>query len=165
VTHRPALRRWLRLGLMLALRYTPLPWPVKHRAIRRAMPKAILVSVAVIPDQTGRVLALRARYSGHWLLPGGALEHGEDPLSALRRECHEELGAAVAVDRLTGIYTLASVREMYFVFRCAPLAGPPSLSEEHDRWRYVFPDEIRSPIGVTVRDALARLPDLQIRRL
>jgi 8-oxo-dGTP pyrophosphatase MutT (NUDIX family) len=61
------------MALMLALRYTPLPWGLKHRAIWLALPKAVLVSVGVIPDDAGRVLMLRARYSGGWLLPGGAL--------------------------------------------------------------------------------------------
>lgn len=156
------LKRWARLAMMLALRHTPLPWAVKHRVIRQVMAKALLVSVAVIPDREGRVLVLRARYSGHWLLPGGALEAGEDPLHGLLRECREELHAAVTVERLTGIYALAPVREMYFAFRCAPLDRPPSLSEEHDTWRYVRPEAIWSPVRAAVLDALAGLPDVQI---
>jgi 8-oxo-dGTP diphosphatase len=165
VTRAKGLKRRLRLGLMLALRYAPAPWPVKRRAIRQVMPKAVLVSIAVIPDEAGRVLVLRARYSGHWLLPGGAIESGEDPLHGLIRECREELGAAVTVERLTGIYALSPMGEMYFAFRCAPLTAPPSLSEEHEDWRYVHPDQIRSPVRAAVRDALADLPEVQIGSL
>jgi 8-oxo-dGTP diphosphatase len=165
VTRASGLHRRLRLGLMLALRYTPLPWPVKRRAIRQMLPKALLVSVAVIPDGAGRVLMLRARYSGHWLLPGGAIEAGEDPLHGLIRECREELGTRVAAERLTGIYALPSSREMYFAFRCAPLAGPPGLSEEHESWRYVRPDDIVTPVRRAVHDALADLPQICIGRL
>lgn len=150
---------------MLALRYTPLPWPVKHRAIRQMLPKALLVSVAVIPDDAGRVLMLRARYSGHWLLPGGAIEAGEDPLHGLTRECREELSVSVTVERLTGIYALPSQREMYFAFRCSPLIDPPFLSEEHESWRYVRPDDITTPVHRAVRDALAGLPEVCIGRL
>lgn len=150
---------------MLALRHAPAPWPVKHWAIRRAMPKVIAVSVAVIPDQQGRVLLLRARYSGHWLLPGGAVEAGEDPLHALLRECREELRATVTVERLTGIYAHAAVREMYFAFRCSPLTDAPALSEEHEDWRYVYPQRITSPVRLAVRDALADMPSVQIGRL
>jgi 8-oxo-dGTP diphosphatase len=165
VTPTKGLQRRLRLGLMLALRYTPLPWPVKHRAIRQMLPKALLVSVAVIPDDAGRVLMLRARYSGHWLLPGGAIEAGEDPLHGLQRECREELGVGVTVERLTGIYALPSQREMYFAFRCSPLAGPPALSEEHETWRYVRSDEIVTPVRRAVHDALAGFPEICIGRM
>lgn len=165
MTRAGGLRRRLRLAQMLALRYTPLPWSVKHRAIRWMLPKALLVSVAVIPDAAGRVLMLRARYSGHWLLPGGAIEAGEDPLHGVIRECHEELGVRVNVVRLTGIYTLPSQRETYFTFRCSPLTGPPTLSEEHEAWRYVRPDEITSPVRRAVHDALADLPQVCIGRL
>ncbi len=31
-----------------------------------------------------------------WCTPGGGMRPGEDPLAALRRECHEELGFAPA---------------------------------------------------------------------
>jgi 8-oxo-dGTP pyrophosphatase MutT (NUDIX family) len=165
VTRASGLQRRLRLVLMLALRYTPLPWPVKHRAIRQMMPKALLVSIAIIPDDAGRVLMLRARYSGHWLLPGGTLEAGEDPLHGLNRECREELGGSVTVERLTGIYAFPAQREMFFAFRCAPLAAPPSLSEEHESWRYARPEEITSPVRRAVHDALADFPQICIGRL
>lgn len=165
MTRTNGLQRRLRLALMLALRHTPVPWPVKHRAIRQVLPKALLVSIAVIPDDAGRVLMLRARYSGHWLLPGGAIEAGEDPLHGLNRECREELGMRVTVERITGIYAFPAQREMYFAFQCAPLAGPPSLSEEHESWRYVRPEEIASPVRRAVDDALAGYPQVCIGRL
>ncbi len=165
MTRTNGLQRRLRLALMLALRHTPVPWPVKHRAIRQVLPKALLVSIGVIPDAAGRILMLRARYSGHWLLPGGAIEAGEDPLHGLNRECREELGVRVTVERLTGIYAFPTQREMYFAFRCLPLDGPPALSEEHETWRYVRPDEITSPVRRAVHDALANLPQVYIGRL
>jgi 8-oxo-dGTP diphosphatase len=47
---------------------------------------------------------LLARFVGHggheWTLPGGGLEHGEDPRAAVVREVAEETGYAVAIDRL-----------------------------------------------------------------
>jgi 8-oxo-dGTP pyrophosphatase MutT (NUDIX family) len=166
VTRAVRARRWARLALMLALRYTPLPWGLKHRAIWLALPKSILVSVGVIPDSEGHVLMLRARYSGGWLLPGGALEAHEDPLSGLLRECREELGAAdVTVEQLTGIYTSRDSRETYFAFRCAPLTAPPVLSEEHEAWTYVPRDEIRPSLGIIVRDALSEDGGPTIARL
>jgi 8-oxo-dGTP diphosphatase len=38
-----------------------------------------------------------------WILPGGGLDHGEDPYDAVVREVFEETGYRAEVDRLLGI--------------------------------------------------------------
>ncbi|GAA1401446.1 NUDIX domain-containing protein [Catellatospora coxensis] len=39
----------------------------------------------------------------HWTLPGGKVEHAEDPYDAVVREVAEETGYRVAVERLLGV--------------------------------------------------------------
>jgi ADP-ribose pyrophosphatase YjhB (NUDIX family) len=39
----------------------------------------------------------------HWTLPGGEIEHGEDPYDAVVREVAEETGYQVQVDELLGL--------------------------------------------------------------
>ena len=56
--------------------------------------------------QDGRVLL--ARYAppvgeSTWTLPGGRVEHGEDPFDAVIRELAEETGCAAVVERLLGV--------------------------------------------------------------
>jgi len=49
-------------------------------------------AAALIRDEQGRVLLVRPTYKEGWLLPGGALEPDESPLTACRRELSEEIG-------------------------------------------------------------------------
>jgi 8-oxo-dGTP diphosphatase len=54
----------------------------------------------------GRVLLARfvsAEGETNWTLPGGRVEHGEDPLDAVIREFAEETGCDVVVERLLGV--------------------------------------------------------------
>ena len=41
-------------------------------------------------------MSARTRIEGRWTLPGGGIDHGEDPREALVREVHEETGLYVA---------------------------------------------------------------------
>lgn len=56
----------------------------------------ILIVVAAVVIRDGRLLLTRrgegSHLAGFWELPGGKVEPGEDPVSALRRELKEELG-------------------------------------------------------------------------
>ena len=49
-----------------------------------------------------RVLLVRHR-SNNWTLPGGKVEHAEDPLDAVVREVAEETGCEALVERLLGV--------------------------------------------------------------
>ncbi|MGW7080065.1 NUDIX hydrolase [Streptomyces sp. NPDC054866] len=54
----------------------------------------------------GRVLLARhvsARGESNWTLPGGRVEHGEDPFEAVKREVAEETGCDAVVERLLGV--------------------------------------------------------------
>lgn len=129
--------RLARLALMYCIRYVPVPWRFKEWCITRATPATVVIGTAIIPDARGAVLLLRARYSGRWILPGGAVHPGEDPRTGAERECWEELGQHLTLSGPTGLYALPRTRLLFVVYRGPALRRPSRLSVEHDRWRYV----------------------------
>ncbi len=68
-----------------------------------------LTAKAIIYDTTGKVLLLREA-GGEWGLPGGGVEHGQDIVTELGRELHEELGITkVTSTKLMGARPFFSV--------------------------------------------------------
>lgn len=66
-----------------------------------------IVVAAAIVFRDGKVLLTRrpagTHLAGHWELPGGKLEEGEDPVDCVRRECLEECGIDVCVGEIADV--------------------------------------------------------------
>jgi 8-oxo-dGTP diphosphatase len=73
-----------------------------------------IAAYGVVRDDRGRLLLARAAPSltlkGRWFLPGGGVQHGEDPVDSLRREIEEESGLTVTVGPLLDV--LSDVRTL-----------------------------------------------------
>lgn len=54
---------------------------------------------------------VRAGSTAYWTLPGGGVEHGEDPFDGVVREFREETGYDVAVEGLLGVDTRLRLTE------------------------------------------------------
>lgn len=123
------------------------------------MPKfstPLLVAAAALIAEDGRVLMQRRRlaaeHGGLWEFPGGKLEPGESPESALLREIDEELG--IALDRgalaplafASGGEGPAEARPglVILLYSCRDWRGEPQCREgEEIRW--VAPDALAMP--------------------
>lgn len=87
---------------------------------------------AVIPDSSSRVLLCHRTDRDMWNLPGGRVEAHESPWDAVIREVAEELGLAVRVQRLLGVYAVPTRADLVLNFLCEPIGGSIQLSEEAD---------------------------------
>ncbi|WP_182879909.1 NUDIX domain-containing protein [Microbispora sp. H10949] len=65
-----------------------------------SVPRLRAAAGALLRDDEGRVLLVHPVYKDKWDIPGGIVEAGESPVSALLRELREELGIAPPVGRL-----------------------------------------------------------------
>lgn len=57
----------------------------------------------VVIRHRGKILLCRMKSKGHYFLPGGHVEFGEDIREALKREIKEELNASVQALRFIGV--------------------------------------------------------------
>ncbi|RZQ63657.1 (deoxy)nucleoside triphosphate pyrophosphohydrolase [Amycolatopsis suaedae] len=105
----------------------------------------MIVGAAVVGD--GRLLvqqrAWPADAAGRWELPGGRVEPGESEVEALRRECVEELAAAVHVGARVGAdvpLPRGKVLRIYAATLADPAARPRAV--EHRAVRWIGADEL-----------------------
>ncbi|MGH3586437.1 MAG: NUDIX domain-containing protein, partial [Pseudonocardia sp.] len=102
------------------------------------------VSVAgVVVRDDGRVLVVQRRDNGRWEPPGGVLELAEAFDEGVRREVAEETGVQVEVERLTGAYKNLSRGIVALVFRCRPVAGEATATDEARRVAWFTAEQVR----------------------
>ncbi len=64
------------------------------------LPRKRMGAGVLLTGSDDRVLLVEPTYKPNWEVPGGAVEAEESPLTAARRELHEELGLTVYIGRL-----------------------------------------------------------------
>jgi ADP-ribose pyrophosphatase YjhB (NUDIX family) len=108
--------------------------------------------VAVVQDDTGRVLMIHRTDNDLWALPGGGHEIGESIADTVVREVKEETGYEVEVVTITGTYTNprhvmayddGEVRQQFSIcFRANLIGGQPATSSESKAVVWVLPADI-----------------------
>jgi 8-oxo-dGTP diphosphatase len=97
----------------------------------------------------GQVLIARRKsektLGGFWEFPGGKIEEGENPESALKRELKEELGMNVLIRRHfgTNIHEYENLKIQLMAYACDFVSATFQLTD-HDEWRFVKPNEFRN---------------------
>jgi 8-oxo-dGTP diphosphatase len=101
-------------------------------------------------------LRLGAHGGGTWSVPGGAVEIGESPEAAARRELHEETGLHAGEARVvaeTDDIFPGGLRYRTFFVRVADVIGEPAVREPEacERWAWfrwqAFPQPLFLPVA------------------
>ena len=125
----------------------------------------------MVRDDDGRLLLARASPSltlrGRWFLPGGGVQHGEQPAESLRREIEEESGLTVTLgpllDVLSDVRTIpdgTSLHTVRLVYRVESWDGTlrPEADGTTDAVGWFTRDELRDlPLARYVQDVVERL--------
>ncbi|HYK87490.1 MAG TPA: NUDIX hydrolase [Acidobacteriota bacterium] len=128
----------------------------------------------VLSKDRREVLLLRREIFILWDLPGGKIEAGEEPEDAARRECLEESGYEIEIDRLVGRYHHQSVYgtgdQLTYLFLAHATGGTPKrfgFEVSGVRWCDVsdLPHGFQPLHRQMVQDALSNAPESFERRI
>ncbi len=104
----------------------------------------LVAKVAVIKD--GRILLLRRSKTAparalEWDFPGGVVEPGEDPKTAVMRETEEETALKLTQVSVLDVHMLVSEQfdgnTLIMLFRAKTTDEDIKLSYEHDRYEWI----------------------------
>lgn len=108
------------------------------------------IAAAVLLNEHQQLLLVRKRGTSAFMQPGGKIDRGEQPLDALVRELHEELGLVIDPSDATflGQYQAPAVNEPGFMVDCALYRVVMKLGD-----RVVAAAEIEEAVWVSVVEA------------
>ncbi|HLJ81411.1 MAG TPA: NUDIX domain-containing protein [Ktedonobacterales bacterium] len=102
------------------------------------------IGVFAVIEREGKYLLAHRSDIDWWNLAGGGLEYGETVEEGLAREVREEVGVAIEIVRLVGVYSKPRKREVVLCFMCRLAAGSPEpgTSEEVSEAAWFLPEQL-----------------------
>jgi 8-oxo-dGTP diphosphatase len=98
-----------------------------------------------------------------WEIPGGRLEHGENPHNGLKRETKEETGLDIEIKNPLTVrqFTRHDNQKITMItFLCKPISSSVLLSEEHSEHLWLSLDDAHSIIWPDFQDDIKVLKEL-----
>lgn len=111
----------------------------------------LVIVVRLFLQQKGKVLLLKqtAKNGGKYTMVGGKIESNEMAVTALIRECYEEIGVTLKEKHLKLVHVVNRSRlpynELILVFRSKKWEGEPASMEPHKFERVDWCDPLQLP--------------------
>jgi ADP-ribose pyrophosphatase YjhB (NUDIX family) len=142
----------------------------QHASVASGARRQRIAAYGVCRDGEGRLLLARASPTltlrGRWFLPGGGVQHGEQPADSLRREIEEESGLTVTLgpllDVLSDVRTIpdgTSLHTVRLIYRVDAWDGTlrPEADGTTDAVGWFTRDELHElPLARYVEDVVER---------
>jgi len=141
------------LKILLLKIWRIFPFWLQEVASRIIRPLFRVFAVAVIFDQDDRLLFVKMTYQRvhPWGLPGGGLEYGEVPETAVRREVQEETGWDVDIEKFLFVKAWSPDRVgLYYL--CRIKSGEFRPSDEISEFGYFASNDLPNvrPVDIEV---------------
>lgn len=128
-------------------------------------PTWLAVGALCLTGERGQILMQQRpaakHHGGLWEFPGGKVENGENPRTALCREIAEELGIIINPGDLTPMLLAdeqGSPAIVLFLYTCSKWQGDPAACEGQ-QWAWLDREEAAGlPLAPMDRSLLERLP-------
>ena len=129
--------------LLRIWRDVPFPNWLRHVFLRILNPSFMVGAMALIQDDTGRILVVEHTYRRRipWGLPGGWLKRAESPEAGLVREVYEETGLNVRVEALLAADFWNS-SQFDLLYRCSVVSGTYRGSDETGAHQWLLVSEL-----------------------
>lgn len=103
-------------------------------------------SAHVVLSKDNKILIVRRAHDDEWMphhyaLPGGKIEIGEDIVSALCRECKEEVNLTVKPENCRLLRSVSDKLGHKF-YLATDFEGDVRLNSEHDDFKWINPQEL-----------------------
>jgi len=127
------------------------------------------VAVGVVVSHLGGIVLGKRNHEpkmGSWSFPSGFVEVGELLELAAARECEEETGLKVRIDRLLGAYSTPGERVIFIAFAGTAVGGVMEAGEECQDVQVFAPDampDMAFPHDGAILEAWSRGGPLPIR--
>ncbi|HEY0010809.1 MAG TPA: NUDIX hydrolase [Candidatus Paceibacterota bacterium] len=119
------------------------------------LPKKQVGTAVLLFNAAGELLIVKPDYRESWLVPGGAADDDESPLTCALRETREEIGLTFSDLELVGVYygpkTGIFKDSLKFIF------SAPPLSERQVSEITLQQDELEEYCFLPVEEAISRL--------
>jgi ADP-ribose pyrophosphatase YjhB (NUDIX family) len=131
---------------------------MRAKLVRSTQSSFTVSAAAIVTNEEGKVLLLNhvLRPDSGWGYPGGFLNRGEQPESAIRREVLEETGLKLSDLLLSQVHTSGSGRHIEVLFTARGVGEPKVRSREIIELGWFAVDDLPAKMPQSQKERIRR---------